>query len=229
MPGTAVAGSRPVAGARSVEVTYGPSKKCEKVQPSGVSMVSAAATARSPAPDQEAPAGQPGGGQARGGDPVENVDGQRQFRCGGAPARRAGRGTGLTHRGGGTEGGEDGAQGRRGGRGACSGMWVASHSTGAAARGGWGGRRCLLTEGRRGGGPGWCERECGSVCRPSTGTTGTPRKPGPRAPTLCLVDGVYTTRVRPVFRLSDSGRPGKVSFGRRYAEIIPISGPGPRR
>ncbi len=34
--------------ARSVEAMYGPSKKCENAQPSGVSMVSAAATARSP-------------------------------------------------------------------------------------------------------------------------------------------------------------------------------------
>ena len=66
--------------ARSVEVTYGPSKKCEKAQPSGVSIGLRRGHGAVAAADQEAPAGEPGARCApAGGDPVQYVDGQREF------------------------------------------------------------------------------------------------------------------------------------------------------
>ncbi|GGZ42056.1 hypothetical protein GCM10010365_73450 [Streptomyces poonensis] len=47
---------------------------------------------------------------------------------------------------------------------------------------------------------------------------------GPRAPTLCLVCGVYTTRVQVVFPLAAPHMKSKALFGLWNAVFIPIAG-----
>ena len=201
----------------SVAAMYGPSKKRENAQPSAVSMVSAAATARSPQRIRnrqpasrvaEAPAGvirsrtwTGSGGSGRGRSLGGRREGVRASRTAvGEPSavrtvRRAGAGAGGT----------------------CSGMVgrlsFDRHGGARAGRGRADGAVSSRVErgGARSGEPGL------AACRASRDG----RVEG-RAPTLCLGRGVYTTRVHAVFRLAVSRMTARHYSVGEMREIIPV-------
>ena len=84
--------------------------------------------------------------------------------------------------------------------------------------GGAGADGAVCSRGQSGGRPGLRTENVGEACR----HVARRQVPRPWAPTLCLVRGVYTTCVHTMFRLVDSGAPGKAVYGRRFAGILPI-------
>ncbi len=153
-----------------------------------------------PAADQEPPAREPGtrrpaaGREVGHAQPVEDVDRKREFGGQRPLVRAQGRGVRLVDGGGGTECREDAAQGGRGSR------------------------RDMQ---RHGGSPlTWETGGTGAGADSHSGARGGPRGNG-RAPTLCLVCGVYTTCVHAVFRLAVPPIAGKALTGPADMAFMP--------
>lgn len=182
--------------------------------------MSAAATDRSPQRIRKRHPASRAVEAAGGRDAVQNVYGQREFGGDGSLGHAQGRGAGLADCGGGTECREDGAQGGRGSRGDMQRHGGSPLIRQAQWREGGGGRRCQLSG---------SEERGVWICRQDVACRMSPRRQdlGPRAPTLRLVCGVYTTRVQMVFRLAVLNMKSKAIFGRRNERFIPILCRGP--